>query len=64
MRIMQKLKLKAIGRLFNRNGYDVEMFCFGSRGSVRSDAWKCLRNFTKDKIYIKEVLKWCFISRV
>ena len=48
------------------NGYDVEMLvlCFGSLGSVRNDAWKCLRKFSKDKIYIKEVLKWFCISSI
>ena len=48
------------------NGYDAEMsvLCFGSLGSVQNDAWKCSRKISQDKIYIKEVLKWCSISSI
>ena len=59
-------KYKPLVDCLTKNGYDVEMLviCFGSLGSVRNDAWKCLRKFSKDKIYIKEVLKWCSISSI
>ena len=40
------------------------VLCFGLFGKVRSDALKCLRKFSQDKVYIKEILKWCSIPSI
>ena len=59
-------KYKSLVECLSKNGYDVELLilCFGSLGSVRNDAWKCLKRFTNDKTYVKDVLKWCSLSSI
>ena len=59
-------KYKSLVEYLSRNGYDVELLivCFGSLGSVRNDARKCLERFTNDKTYVKDVLKWCSLSSI
>ena len=59
-------KYKSMVECSSKNGYDVELLIlwFGSLGSVRNDAWKCLKRFTNDKTYVKDVLKWCSLSSI
>ena len=59
-------RYKSLVHCLTENGYDAEMLvlCVGSLDSVRNDAWKCLRKFSKDRICIKELLKWCPISSI
>ena len=61
--------MKSVNRLtecLSKNGYGVELLIlrFGSLGSVQNDAWKCLKGFTNDKTYVKDVLKWCSLSSI
>ena len=63
MRIKQKLKGISRWSIVYQKIATLEMLvlCFGLFGKVRSDALKCLRKFSRDKVHIKKVLKWCFI---
>ena len=45
-------------------GYELLILRFSSLGSVRNDAWKCLKRFTNDKTYVKDILKWCSSSSI
>ena len=44
-------KYKLLVACLSKNGFDVKLLilCFGLLGSVRNDAWKCLKRFTNDK---------------
>ena len=59
-------KYKSLVECLWKNGYDVELLilCFGLLVSVRNDARKCLKRFTNDKTYVKDVLKWCSLSSI
>ena len=59
-------KYKSLNECLSKNEYGVELLilCFCSLGSVRNDAWKCLKRFTNDKTYVKDVLKWCSLSSI
>ena len=52
--------------VLRENGYETNLLvlCFGSLGSVRSNVYNCLRKFSTDKSYIKDIMKWCSISSI
>ena len=53
-------------RCLNENGYSATLIvlCFGSLGSVRNNIWNDLKQFTDDKVLLKNTIKACSISNI
>ena len=51
-------KSKSLVECLSKNGYDVELLirCSGSLGSVRNDAWKCLKGLQMRRPMLKMFL--------
>ena len=50
----------------NQSGYSAKLIvlCFGSLGSVRNNIWNDLKQFTEDKVFLKNTIKACSISNI